>query len=271
MSTKKHTENIQFTIKEDLMFGLVMQDQELCRCLLERIFPHKKIRDLRLCEGSNTNIQKTIITGIISKNVRLDVLFEGDDSWFDVEMQNGSDADLPLRGRYYSSAMDIDQIKQGTKYSELKHSYVIFICTYDYYGKEQAVYTFQNYDCKNNLPYGDDSYKIVVNTTSPKENTPPELMSFFDYVNKMEVPEDDTFIQSLHHRVKDFNTSEWRRRLMTLEEQMRLEQEKAFAEGKNQGKGEERTENARKMKREGIEISMIAKITGLAVEEIEKL
>ena len=58
---------------------------------------------------------------------------------------------------------------------------------------------------------------------------------------------------------------------MTLEEQMRLEQEKAFAEGKNQGKSEERTENARKMKREGIEISMIAKITGLAVEEIEKL
>ncbi len=152
---------------------------------------------------------------------------------------------------------------------------------------EQAVYTFQNYDCKNNLPYGDDFYKIVMNTTSPKENTPPELMSFFDYVNNMEVPEDDTFIQSLHYRVEDFNTSEWRRRLMTLEEQMRLEQEKAFAkgkcegliegrsegliEGKNQGKNEERIENARKMKSEGIDICLIAKITGLTAEEIEKL
>lgn len=66
---------------------------------------------------------------------------------------------------------------------------------------------------------------------------------------------------------------------MTLEEQMQLEQEKAFAEGKsegliegkNQGKNEERIENARKMKREGIDICLIAKITGLTAEEIEKL
>lgn len=229
--------------------------------------PSKKIRTLQLCEGSNTEIQKAIFTGILSKSIRLDVLFEGDDAWYDIEMQISDEIDIPMRGRYYSSAMDIDQIKQGAKYSELKHSYVIFICAFDYYGLGASVYTFQNYDSKNNLPYGDNSFKIIVNTTSSKEDILPELAAFFDYLNNMEVPEDDELIQSIHARVKGFNTSEWRRRLMTLEEQMRLDQEKAFTEGKAEGK----IETAQRMKAEGIEISLICKITGLSIEEIDNL
>lgn len=258
---------IQFPLKKDLMFSLVMNDRELCKGLLERILPSKKIQSLQVCEGSNTEIQKIIHTGILSKNVRLDVLFEGDDTWYDIEMQVSDDINIPMRGRYYSSAMDIDQIKQGSKYNSLKHSYVIFICTFDYYHLDQAVYVFQNYDSKNNLPFGDNSFKIIVNTTSSKENTPPELVPFFDYVNSMKVPENDGFIQSLHARVKEFNTSEWRRRLMTLDEQMRLDREKAFDEGKIQ----EKIETARRMKAEGIETVLICKITGLSIEEIDNL
>ena len=40
-------------------------------------------------------IQKTHFTGMISKNVRLDVLFEGDDSWYDVEMMDSSNLFMP--------------------------------------------------------------------------------------------------------------------------------------------------------------------------------
>lgn len=32
---------------------------------------------------------------MISKNVRLDVLFEGDDSWYDVEMMDSSNLFMP--------------------------------------------------------------------------------------------------------------------------------------------------------------------------------
>ena len=225
--------------------------------------PDRKIRELRLCGGSSTELQKTIITGIITKNVRLDVLFENDDTWFDIEIQTGSDVDLPLRGRYYSSAMDIDQIKQGAKYGQLKHSYVIFICTFDYYKLKQAVYFFQNYDCKNHLPYGDKSFKIIVNTTVPKENTPPELIPFFDYVNRMEVPTDDAFIQALHNQVEKYNATDWRRKLMTLEEKMN----DLFAEGE----AKKNLENAKKMKDEGLSTDLISRITDLSKEEIEKL
>lgn len=271
MLMKYDERKVQFPLKNDLMFGLVMQDCELCKNLIERILPGKKISRLRICEASNTELQKTIYTGILSKSVRLDVLFEGDDMWYDIEMQTVEDSCLPLRGRYYGSAMDIDEIRQGTPYSKLKHSYVIFICTFDHYKLDQAVYTFENFDCKNNLSYGDNSFKIVVNTKSSKKNTPPELIPFFDYINDMEVPEDDAFIQALHAQVEGFNTSEWRRRLMTLEEKMRLEREKAFAEGEARGKTAAITETAKNMKAKGFDSKDIADITGLSTEEIAKL
>lgn len=270
-----NTTNIQYPLKNDLMFTLVMNDAKLCKGLLERIFPDRKIRTLRICDGSDVEVQNTIATGMISKSVRLDVLFEDDDSWYSIEMQNAVDSVLPMRGRYYASAMDIDQLRRGNNYRELKKNYVIFICTFDYYRLNQAIYSFLNYDCKNNLPYGDQSYKIIVNTTAPQENTPQELLPFFNYVNNMEVPEDDEFIQTLHRQVQKYNTSEWRRKLMTLEEKIRLEVEmerkQAFIEGETRGKTTEKIETARKMKADGLDAEAISKYTELPMEEIEKL
>ena len=132
-------------------------------------------------------------------------------------------------------------------------------------------YNFQNYDLKNNLPYGDESYKIIVNTTAPAENTPPELIPFFNYVNRMEVPEGDVFIETLHRQVQKYNTSEWRRKLMTLEEKIKLElgmeKKRIFAEGETKA----RLENAKKMKEDGLDVERISKYTGLSIEEIKKI
>lgn len=271
MSEKSNKKHIQFPLTNDIMFGLVMQDGELCRGLLQRILPEKKIRSLKLCRGSNVELQKTIQTGVLSKSVRLDVLFEEEDTYYDIEMQTRDKKDLPMRGRYYGAAMDIDQVRKGTPYREMKPGYVIFICTFDYYGQEQALYRFENFDVKNSLPYGDFSYKIVVNTRSPKRSTPPELIPFFDYMNTMKIPEDDGFIQKLHERVERFNSLEWRRRMMTLGEQMELDRQDAFREGEAEGKAKRNREIAKNFKDAGFELSLIAENTGLPVEEVEKL
>ena len=287
MLIQNNPSSIQYPLNNDIMFALVMNDADLWRGLLERIFPGRKVRMLKVCDGSDVEVQNTIITGMISKSVRLDVLFEDDDSLYSIEMQNMNDAALPMRGRYYASAMDIDQLRRGEEYKELKKNYVIFICTFDHYGLEQAVYSFQNYDVKNSLPYGDESFKLIVNTTAPVENTPQELMPFFDYVNRMEVPEDDAFIQALHAQVEKYNTSEWRRKLMTLEEKIKMEvemaREQAFKEGELKGKSEGKTEGkaegkteekkiaASKMKTKGFDAEDIADITDLTLEEIKHL
>ena len=96
-------------------------------------------------------------------------------------------------------------------------------------------------------------------------------MPFFDYINRMEVPDDDAFIKALHAQVEKYNTSEWRRKLMTLEEKIKLqiemEREQIFAEGEAKAK----LENAKKMKEMGFDIEIISSITGLPIEEIKNL
>lgn len=79
-SMNKHNpnnENIQFPLTNDLVFSLVMQDTDLCKELIQRIFPERKIAELKFSD-TYVESQKSLINGIIEKSVRLDVLFIGD-------------------------------------------------------------------------------------------------------------------------------------------------------------------------------------------------
>ena len=109
----------------------------------------------------------------------------------------------PKGGRYYQAAMDINQLHAGADYPELRPTYVIFICTFDYYGMEEPVYFFEKYDVKNSLPYGDETFTIILNTTCPKEKVPAELRDFFDYVSDQEIAKGDPFIEHIHYRVEE--------------------------------------------------------------------
>ncbi len=57
-------------------------------------------------------------------------------------MQTGANLILGKRARYYHANMDLDSLEQGVDYDRLKPSYVIFICTFDYYGIDKPVYFF---------------------------------------------------------------------------------------------------------------------------------
>lgn len=59
---------------------------------------------------------------------------------FDVEMQMSDTLELPKRSRYYQSVCDMDSLEAGKFYSDLKESYVIFICPFDLFGKELPCY-----------------------------------------------------------------------------------------------------------------------------------
>ena len=74
----------------------------------------------------------------------------------------------PKRSRYYSAVLDVKNLKRGDKYNSLRPSYIIFICQFDYFNQDEAVYVFERADLKKSLPMGDESYTIVVNTKSEK-------------------------------------------------------------------------------------------------------
>ena len=63
--------------------------------------------------------------------------------------------------------MDSDNLLKGQSYSELKESYVLFICLYDPFKQGLPVYTFKN-TCEENpaTSLNDKSYKVFYNASA---------------------------------------------------------------------------------------------------------
>ena len=238
MPIKNEFENITYPYTNERVFPIIMQDPDKCRALLERIFPGRKIRNLKLhgkpIDCSSTP-EKTVIASVKGHGVRFDVLFEDVDAWYDIELQVTDHKDINKRSRYYHSMMDSEYLKKGKKYLSLNTHYVIFICTFDPMGYGLPMYRFMMYDGKNNLPLGDESYTIILNTSARRVNIPNELLSYFDYINSIDIDKNDPFIRDIHQKVLDLNSSvEWRDALMTWDEML----EEKYDEGIEQGKAE---------------------------------
>ena len=80
-------------------------------------------------------------------------------------MQTTSYAELPKRSRYYQDVIDLNIIEKGDTYDILGVSYVIFICTFDFFKKDRSVYEFENICVEDaNIRLNDGTHKIFLNT-----------------------------------------------------------------------------------------------------------
>lgn len=199
---------IKYPFSHHIIFAMVMDDPELCKELIERILPDKKVKEVRITEHPKVLPEATLLNGPEGKSIRMDIFFEDGDSWTDCEMQCTLEPELPKRGRYYTGTLDIKMLKKGEDYRDLKPSFIIFICCFDYYGRGEPIYCFPRYDPKLNLLFGDESYIIFLNTKCPEEKVPEGLKSLFAYINEQEVTEEDPFIVEIHSRVMDLQGNE---------------------------------------------------------------
>ena len=258
---------VKYKFSNKLMFALVMQDEELCTTLIERLFPGKKVRSLTFPKDIHITPENTIVTGVLSRSVRLDVLFEGEDEYYDIEMQVETDPDLAKRARYYHTSMDTHFLKRGKPYSDLKPTYVIFICLHDPFDIGEPIYQFERFDRNLQLQLNDETFTIILAIDCPKGKIPKELETFFTYVDSGEVDESDAFVKRIHERVEEVNRDSEVLEIMTIEEEMNVRADYAY----KQGAAQEKREIARSMLQEGIAKTVITKITGLSAEEIERL
>ena len=187
------------------MFALVTQDEEICAEFIQRLFPGKKVKSITFPNDIQITPEKTIVTGVLSKSVRLDVLFEGEAEVYDIEMQVETEPELPKRSRYYHTSMDTHFLKKGKPYKDLKPSYVIFICMKDPFEKGEAIYQFQMIDKNLQLQLNDETYTIILAIDCPKGKIPKELETFFTYVGRDEVDEHDAFVKRIHEKVEEVN------------------------------------------------------------------
>lgn len=214
--------HIKYPFSNSVVFSMVMEDPELCRELIERIFPDRKVDMVRIREKPQAITEATLIAGLQAKPIRLDVRFEDGNNWYDIELQVALENELPKRSRYYASVGDVKMLQKGQEYRDLKPSFVIFICCFDFFGMDKPVYEFQRYDPKLNLPLGDESFIIILNSKCSKEKVPENLRSLFRYINESEVTPGDRFVETVHERVEALQESEEVKNVMTLDEEIRI-------------------------------------------------
>lgn len=202
----------KLNLSSDFIFGKVMQDTELCRELLQRIFPEMDIERVEYVET-----QKSINPDVDAKGIRLDIFVRGDDgSAYVVEMQVADTKELPKRSRYYQSITDLQLLDKGIYYEELNQIFIVFICLFDLYGAGRHIYTFENI-CKEDksISMDDGATTIFLNAKGTMDDVSDELKAFLDYVAGKKT--DDPYIDKLDDAVKKAKMNrEWRREYMTL-------------------------------------------------------
>ena len=223
------------------MFGIIMKDPEFCTGLLERIFPGRKVKDLRFVyaadedeeqleqvkrlreyfEKNKPEAEKSIIVDIEAKSVRMDVLFEDDQAWYDIELQVENVNHPPKRSRYYHAVKAVDSLNAGQPYEKLKPGFVIFICCFDLFCMNEPVYSFQMYDANLCLPLGDEQYTMFLNSTCT-ENVPKELESFYHYLRTGEVTAGDIWLERMDAAVEAASLRKEVRRKVTLYDEIQM-------------------------------------------------
>ncbi|MBQ9538983.1 MAG: hypothetical protein IJU95_06905 [Treponema sp.] len=79
--------------------------------------------------------------------------------------------------------IDTDSLLKGADYSELKESYIIFICLDDPFGFRLPAYTFER-KCKENalVDLDDKTHHVIFNAEAYEKETNPGIRAFLSFV-----------------------------------------------------------------------------------------
>lgn len=177
---------------------------------------------------------------IDAHSIRVDVYTEDEGHVYDIEMQTAFERDLPERSRYYQALMDVDKLKRGQLYSDLKDSVVIFICTFDPFGKAKAKYEFRNLDVEDGkTELGERTRKIFFNVNEyDKIKNDSELKNLLEYFCSSKVQ--SKFTGTLSNLVDSArHNAQWRQTFMTIERMQNYAKQKGIREGIAQQKVED--------------------------------
>ncbi len=258
----------ELNLEDDFLFAKVMSDKDICKRVIE------KILDIKIKEIKMPEEQKVIDILLDSKAVRLDVYVNDDNGTvYNVEMQQGKNVNLAKRSRYYQGNIDLDKISKGDDYLTLNKSYVIFICTFDPFGKGRHRYTFEN-RCLEDLNIGlnDETTKVFLNTSGILNDVDEEMIEFLNYVVKStdEVAQSakSDLVKTINQKVNHIKHDKAMEvQYMTLLERDRLNFEEGVEEGIEKGK----MLMAKKLLVKGMSIDEVISITELTKEQVEAI
>lgn len=150
----------------------------ILECILEREIKHLKVVPQKFYGGEMPK----------DHGVRLDIYLEEEDGEiFDIEPDNNSAQSLikalPRRVRFYHAKIDAGSLQAGDDYDKLKNVVVIFITTYDPFGRDRVLYTIKNCCVEiPMLPYDDGAKTLFLYTKGKEGNISEELRQLLNYM-----------------------------------------------------------------------------------------
>jgi len=177
---------------DDFMFGKVTQDKELSRYLLECLL-QREVGELQ-----DAISQKEVRYTKKGKPIRMDMYTRDDKRVYDSEMMNQNkksieSLQLSRRTRFYQSSIDTDHMNRNASYKSLPDSAILFICTFDPFGRALSKYTFQPKCLEDDELYLNDGTEwVFYNCTYEGDDIPEDLRQFYEYMQSGKADNDLT-------------------------------------------------------------------------------
>ena len=275
-------------LENNFMFTTVMKNKKACIKLMETIFGDEhRIADIRYAR--HPEAEKSILSDPMRRGVRLDVYFDDGKTVYDIELQRTSITDLAQRARLYSSSMDIAMLDKGEGFGSMRTSYVIFLCTFDPFAKDEKVYRFSTM-CEDvqGLPLGDRRYIMFLNSRGSKGVSNLDMDELFRYLNggveAIGMETRSGLVTVLDKYVQKYNRDDdWRKEYMKLEFLLKDKYDEGRTAGEAEGisigeakgisigEANERNRMVKEMNANGIPIPMIAKCASIGIEEVQRI
>ena len=256
----KPFEELEFS--DDFIFGKVMQNPEICAQVIECLLK------IKVDHIEYPVLQKEIRPYYTSKGIRLDVYVKDSDRIFDIEMQTQIPENLLKRIRYYQSILDADDLMRGADYTELKESYIIFICKeLPFNRSKQPVYDLELKDRFGSKELFDDKiHRLIYNACAYDKESDSRLKDFLHFVcsNKSE----DDFSNILASFVSKLKQNEANK---TEYNNMNLHDRDIIRATKKEVAYQTSVNNALNMLKDNLPADKISLYTGLSLEQVQKL
>ena len=169
----------------------------------------------------------------------------------------------PERARYYQGVIDVDLLKSGQKYKDMKTSFVIFICIDDIFGDGLPKYTFENL-CQENpkVKLNDRTYKYFFISKNCDKLLNEDQKAFLRMVTGGKASNKFTDqVQDLLNDAK--RNTQWRKQFMEWEREKTYIREDAMEQ--------KAIEDARSFYANGASIELIAKSLGMTEEQVKEI
>ncbi len=255
------------TIANNFIFYKVMRNNpDVCKELLEILLEFK-------IERIEMSQEEVVDIDFASKGIRMDVYARDADGLkaYNIEIQTTDTGELPERARYYQGVMDVDLLKSGQQYKELKTSYIIFICIDDIFKKGLAKYTFENLCVEDKeTKLNDRTQKVFYICKNYDKLLDARQKAFLRMVTQNSSSDDFTRrVGGLVENAK--RNTQWRQQFMEWDREMACMRAKGREEGRKEGARQNAIENARSFYANGASLELIAKSLNMTVEQVKEI